>query len=341
MPRLDTYFNQPSKTAEKGSIKKMHPQNINYKKLCRSVYQYREFEEGDVEKLADLIQTDGEVLQPLLVRKAGGDTYEILAGHKRHAACRFLVEVRKLEKFAFIPCYVKDMTDVQAEFAVYSTNGYDKKSDYEIMKEIQGMERLLKEHPEEFPDAPKGRMAEKLAVITEKSKTTVQEYLTISKKLGDRGMEKFRTGELSKDSAKALAAIPEDEQERVLDKGLVKAKEIKDEIRNKAGDSEAETYDDTAEPFKINEKTEDVLSKEVKEKLVFDANRPDNAVEYENPAYIDKSQSDFIEIFGKCPYCKSKTAYPLNRYFCGNCGKSVCWSKDWLTKEQTDSLPFN
>ena len=154
MPKLDNFFNQTKNPGlEKNGAKKMHPQNINYKKLQESSYQYRKFEPGDVEKLADLIQTDGEVLQPLLVRKSGGDTYEILAGHKRHAACKYLVEQRKLDKFAFIPCYIKDMTDAQAEFAVYSTNGYNKKSDYEIMKEIQGMERLLKEHPEEFPEA--------------------------------------------------------------------------------------------------------------------------------------------------------------------------------------------
>lgn len=81
MPKLDNFFNQTKNPGlEKNGAKKMHPQNINYKKLQESSYQYRKFEPGDVEKLADLIQTDGEVLQPLLVRKSGGDTYEILAG---------------------------------------------------------------------------------------------------------------------------------------------------------------------------------------------------------------------------------------------------------------------
>ena len=58
MPKLDNFFNQTKNPGlEKNGTKKMHPQNINYKKLQESSYQYRKFEPGDVEKLADLIQT--------------------------------------------------------------------------------------------------------------------------------------------------------------------------------------------------------------------------------------------------------------------------------------------
>ena len=72
----------------------MHPQLISIKNLEESKLQYRDIPQEDVEKLADLIELDGEVLQPLLVRKAGADTYEILAGHKRYRACKYLSEVR-------------------------------------------------------------------------------------------------------------------------------------------------------------------------------------------------------------------------------------------------------
>ena len=370
MPKLDNFFNQTKNPGlEKNGAKKMHPQNINYKKLQESSYQYRKFEPGDVEKLADLIQTDGEVLQPLLVRKSGGDTYEILAGHKRHAACKYLVEQCKLDKFAFIPCYIKDMTDAQAEFAVYSTNGYNKKSDYEIMKEIQGMERLLKEHPEEFPEAPAGRMAERLAAIMEKSKTTVQEYLTISKKLGDTGMEKFKTGEISKDSAKVLSSVPEEKQDEIITKGITKAKEIKQYIKAEDNTKEVEQpktkprleeAEDREEVKEVqeNEKLEtddttDVAQDDIdsgfppevferfNEDVETDVNRPENAVTYENPVYIDKMQVDFIKTMGRCPYCDEKIAYPVNRYFCGYCGKSVNWYTDRVTLEELAKLPFN
>lgn len=164
MPKLNNFFDKTD-TVEKILTKKMHPQLVSIKKLEESKLQYRDIPQEDVEKLADLIELDGEVLQPLLVRKAGADTYEILAGHKRYRACRYLAEEKGLEQFGMIPCYVKAMTDAQAEFAVYSTNGYNRKTDYEIMREVEGMSRLLKENPELFPEAASGRLVEKLASV--------------------------------------------------------------------------------------------------------------------------------------------------------------------------------
>ena len=206
----------------------MHPQLISIKNLEESKLQYRDIPQEDVEKLADLIELDGEVLQPLLVRKAGADTYEILAGHKRYRACKYLSEVRKLEQFSMIPCYVKSMTDAQAEFAVYSTNGYNRKTDYEIMREVEGMSRLLKENPELFPEAASGRLVEKLAKIMNLSKTTVQEYKTIANNLSDEAMDKFKNNEITKESAKTLAGLSSEEQQQVIATGVTETKDIKE-----------------------------------------------------------------------------------------------------------------
>ncbi len=206
----------------------MHPQLISIKNLEESKLQYRDIPQEDVEKLADLIELDGEVLQPLLVRKAGADTYEILAGHKRYRACKYLSEVRKLEQFSMIPCYVKSMTDAQAEFAVYSTNGYNGKTDYEIMREVEGMSRLLKENPELFPEAASGRLVEKLAKIMNLSKTTVQEYKTIANNLSDEAMDKFKNNEITKESAKTLAGLSSEEQQQVIATGVTETKDIKE-----------------------------------------------------------------------------------------------------------------
>lgn len=229
MPKLDNFFsNNKSEKIEQILIKKMHPQLISVKNLEESKLQYRDIPQEDVEKLADLIELDGEVLQPLLVRKAGGDTYEILAGHKRYRACKYLSEVRKLEQFAMLPCYVKTMTDAQAEFAVYSTNGYNRKTDYEIMREVEGMSRLLKENPELFPEAASGRLVEKLAKIMNMSKTTVQEYKTIANNLSDEAMDKFKKNEITKESAKTLAGLSSEEQQQVIATGVTETKDIKE-----------------------------------------------------------------------------------------------------------------
>ena len=229
MPKLDNFFsNNKSEKIEQILTKKMHPQLISVKNLEESKLQYRDIPQEDVEKLADLIELDGEVLQPLLVRKAGGDTYEILAGHKRYRACKYLSEVRKLEQFAMLPCYVKTMTDAQAEFAVYSTNGYNRKTDYEIMREVEGMSRLLKENPELFPEAASGRLVEKLAKIMNMSKTTVQEYKTIANNLSDEAMDKFKKNEITKESAKTLAGLSSEEQQQVIATGVTETKDIKE-----------------------------------------------------------------------------------------------------------------
>ena len=91
MPKLDNFFsNNKSEKIEQILTKKMHPQLISIRKLEESKLQYRDIPQEDTERLADLIELDGEVLQPLLVRKSGADTYEILAGHKRFRACKLL-----------------------------------------------------------------------------------------------------------------------------------------------------------------------------------------------------------------------------------------------------------
>lgn len=206
---------------------------IHYSKLLESQYQYRDRNEAVVIALADLLKADGKVLEPLVVRKSGpgSDTYEIISGHKRCLASKYLAEQEHLEDFAFLPCVEESMSDIRAEFAVYSSNGYDEKTPYEIMREIEGMARLLKEHPEEFPEyAGKGRLVEKLAAKMNMSRSVVSDYQNISHNLGTAGMESFKQGKLDKSAAVTLASMPEDKQEEALEQGLTKREDIKSYI---------------------------------------------------------------------------------------------------------------
>ena len=73
--------------------KEVHPKRItkwiHYTKLKTNKDQYCEAkDEEEIQALADLIEASGEVLQDILVRKTDTDEYEIIAGHKRTAACR-------------------------------------------------------------------------------------------------------------------------------------------------------------------------------------------------------------------------------------------------------------
>lgn len=260
MPKLNSFFEKENKI-EQIMTKKMHPQLISYKNLNESRFQYKEISKEDVEKLADLIEIDGEVLQPLLVRKTGGDTYEILAGHKRFKACKYLSEEKKIEKFSMIPCYVKQMTDAEAEFAVYSTNGYSQKSDYEIMREIEGMSRLIKENPEAFPEAASGRLVEKLSKVMNMSKTVVQEYKTVSSNLSDEAMEKFKKNEITKEAAKTLASVPAEEQKKIIDSGVTETKAIKDAVKTIKNPSASEIKSAFKAIYDHTSYTKDVIRK--------------------------------------------------------------------------------
>lgn len=229
MAKLGNIFN-------KEEIKKeeQHPRRtikwIHYSKLKTNPDQYcpaRDKEE--IESLADLIEAAGEVIENLSVSKSDTDEYRIIAGHKRCEACRLLVEERGLKQFEFLPCIVNNVSVVQESFRVLASNGYHTKKPYELMHEITEMERLLREHPEEFPTSlQKGRMVERLSKKMGIARATVQEYQQISRNLLPEAMEKFKEGEIEKSAALTLARLPEKMQKEVIEQGITKNVDIEE-----------------------------------------------------------------------------------------------------------------
>ena len=68
-----------------------------------------------------------------------------------------------------------------------ASNGYHTKKAYELMHEILTTEKLLKEHPEEFPESlQKGRMVERLSRKMGIARSTIQEYKQISNNLSPK-----------------------------------------------------------------------------------------------------------------------------------------------------------
>ncbi len=238
MAKIDMIFggtarkieNHPSRVTKWIHYSKLkdNPAQYRYGRTSEERQALREEARKKEEALADLIEADGEVLQDLLVRKIDTDEYEIIAGHHRRGACRILVEERGKEQYSMLPCLVRNISDVRSEFAVYSSNGYAQKTDYEIMCEIEGMKHLLETYPEEFPEVPTGRMVERLGKLLGMKKSTIGEYLNISNNLGEKGIKKFQSGELKKSAAVALAGIPETEQNKLLDQGIITHKQIKE-----------------------------------------------------------------------------------------------------------------
>lgn len=209
-----------------------HPQRvtkwIHYTKLIDNKAQYcNERDKEEITALADLIEADKGILQNVLIRKVDTDEYEIIAGHKRRRAIRYLVEERGLQEYAFIPCTIENLSEVRAEFQLYSSNSHHEKTDYEKMHELERMKYLLETYPEEFPHLQTGRMVERLAKQMHMSRTTVGEYLSISNNLGEKAREAFREGNIKKSAAVEMSSLSEKEQEKLIDDGVTAQRDIK------------------------------------------------------------------------------------------------------------------
>lgn len=209
-----------------------HPQRItkwiHYTKLIDNKAQYcNERDKDEIIALAELIEADKGILQNVLIRKVDTDEYEIIAGHKRRRAARYLVEERGLQEYAFIPCTIENLSEVRAEFQLYSSNSHHDKTDYEKMHELERMKFLLETYPDEFPHLQTGRMVERLAKQMHMSRTTVGEFLSISNNLGEKAREAFKEGNIKKSAAVEISSLPQKEQEKLLEKGVTAQKDIK------------------------------------------------------------------------------------------------------------------
>lgn len=102
--------------------------------ICPGKYQPRtHFDEKSLEDLAQSIQEIG-VLQPIIVRKSGDHSYEIIAGERRWRAA-------KLADLESIPAIVKELTDSQASEAALIEN--IQRQDLSAMEEACAYQSLI------------------------------------------------------------------------------------------------------------------------------------------------------------------------------------------------------
>ena len=109
---------------------------------------------------------------------------------------------------------------------MYATNGFIPKTDAEKLHEIERIKYLLDKYPAEFKHVHGGKTVEKIARILNMGKTTVGDYVNISKNLGDKGREALEKGRINKSAALALASLPEEKQEELIMDGKTTMREI-------------------------------------------------------------------------------------------------------------------
>lgn len=162
----------------------------------------RQFNENELQDLANSIRQHG-IVQPVVVRKASAEAYELIAGERRWRAAQ-------LAGLTEIPVIIRDVDDRTAlEIAIVENV---QRSDLNPLEEALGYEQLIAEH---------GYTQNDLGEIIGKSRSHVANSLRLLK-LPDPVRNMLSDGSLSAGHARALVLTsdPAALARRIVDKGM-------------------------------------------------------------------------------------------------------------------------
>lgn len=145
-----------------------------------------------LEELASSIRSQG-IIQPIVVRPVGENTYEIVAGERRWRAS----QMAQLDE---VPCLIKDVPDEAAVAIALIEN--IQREDLNAMEEAQALDRLMKEF--ELTHA-------EVAEAVGKSRTSVTNLLRLNN-LNDDVKLLLEHGDIEMGHARALLALDGDAQ---------------------------------------------------------------------------------------------------------------------------------
>lgn len=167
----------------------------------------------EIDELAESIKSQG-LLQNLVVRDLNNGYYEILAGHRRHAALKKLGEEKA-------KCLVlKDVSDKEADIIMIVTNSTTRElTPSEKIRGINRLEELIKS--ERSTGEVKGKTRDIIGQAMGISGTHVGRLQKIGKKLDEDLQEDLDENKLTIEQAEIIANLKPDEQKEI-------AKQIKD-----------------------------------------------------------------------------------------------------------------
>lgn len=213
---------------------------VHYTKLIPS--ENNNYSMDSIKELAQMIVLAGGVKQNLLARKKTPDEYELIAGHRRRQAVKYLVEELGHEEYAMLPVHVERDGDLMSEVNLILTNcGARNRSDWERMMEVTRLPELLKamqtgsqEERDRFREwiglepGLSGRELRKLvAELTGMSETKVAQLNHINNNLAPEMMDKFQTGQIGVSVANEAAGLPAEKQQELAGKDEVKLADVK------------------------------------------------------------------------------------------------------------------
>ncbi len=192
-----------SKKKTEKSITDLRIEKVSVEKLVPGVYQPRyTFNEESLQELADSIRIQG-IIQPIVVKSAADDKYEIIAGERRWRAS-------KIAGLTTVPVVVRQ-ADNQTTLAMALIENIQRE-DLNPIEEALGLKRLMKE----FDINQQG-----VADAVGRSRATVTNLLRLLK-LPEKIQENIHLGELTMGHARAIVTLPEEVQLDLAQKSINK-----------------------------------------------------------------------------------------------------------------------
>ncbi|MDP1520761.1 ParB/RepB/Spo0J family partition protein [Porticoccus litoralis] len=183
---------ESSSTSEAGQDNE-HLKELPVEFMRRGKYQpRRDMHPEALEELADSIRAQG-VMQPIVVRSLGEDSYEIIAGERRWRASQ-------LAGLETIPALIRNVSDESAMAMALIEN--IQREDLNAMEEAQALIRLQ----EEF-----GLTQQQIAQAVGKSRSSVANFLRLTA-LTEEVQKLLEHGDLEMGHAKVLLGLEGDRQ---------------------------------------------------------------------------------------------------------------------------------
>lgn len=213
---------------------------IHYTKLIPS--DMNAYSTESIEELANMIMLSGGVKQNLLARKTAPEEYELIAGHRRRLAVKYLVEERGLKEFAMVPVHVEKDGDLLSEIDLILTNcGARERSDWEKMMESTRMADLVKalqkgteEEQKRFravfgcdPNMNARDLRKLVADTLGLSVTKVANLNHINSGLAPELKERFKNGDIGVTVANEAAGLPPKRQIEIAEKETISIADVR------------------------------------------------------------------------------------------------------------------
>ena len=224
-------------------------QEISIDKLISGKFQPRKsFNSESIKELSDSIIEQG-LMQPIIVRKADKNLFEIIAGERRWRAAQ-------LAKLKTMPAIVRDINDRSASIIALIENM--QREDLTALEEAEGIQKMINEF---------GMTHEAAADAVGKSRSTVTNLLRLLL-LSDFVKEKLNAKEIDMGHARALLSLAPDQQNMICQKIIqenLSVRKVEDLINDNLSGKKTKKILDQKES---NEDLKN-LEKELSEKLGF------------------------------------------------------------------------